>query len=578
MRILLLTQSFNSLTQRLHVELRGQGHQLAVELDINDETTLDAVRLFQPDLVIAPFLKRLIPEAVWRNHTCLIVHPGIPGDRGISALDWAILNDENYWGVTVLQATSEYDAGPIWAWRTFPMRAASKTSLYRFEVTEAATEAVLEAVSRFADGEFRPFNVSELPRASRGHWRNRVYQRDRQIDWQRDNTATVLHKIRSGDGHPGTLDEIAGEPCRLYDAHGESSLAGRPGELIAQRNRAVCRATTDGAVWIGQVRLEERDNFKLPTTQALGGNVNKLPNIGLPFFINPRHSTWQDIRYRERGEVGFLYFDFYNGAMSTYQCKRLLTAFDYARNRPTKVIVLAGGRDFWSNGLDLNLIEAAPSPADESWRNINAMDDLCEALITTTSHLTVAAMQGNAGAGGCFLALAADLVMARRGVVLNPHYKNMGNLYGSEYWTYLLPLRAGRDKAFEIMANRLPIGTEQALNCGLIDLTGSSDPVDFDEDVAREASILTRSHNFERLIRDKCRRREADEKVKPLAAYRREELYHMRLNFYGFDPAYHVARYRFVHHTPHAWTPLYLAPHRRLGWQVPDEDGTRAIA
>ena len=55
----------------------------------------------------------------------------------------------------------------------------------------------------------------------------------------------------------------------------------------------------------------------------------------------------------------------------------------------------------------------------------------------------MAALGGNAGAGGCFLARAADLVWVRDGVMLNPHYKNMGNLYGSEYWTYLLP-RAGR--------------------------------------------------------------------------------------------------------------------------------------
>ena len=39
----------------------------------------------------------------------------------------------------------------------------------------------------------------------------------------------------------------------------------------------------------------------------------------------------------------------------------------------------------------------------------------------------------------------------------------------------------------------------------------------------------------------------------------------MNLNFYGFDPSYHVARYNFVHHVPHAWTPLHLARHRRLG-------------
>ena len=47
--------------------------------------------------------------------------------------------------------------------------------------------------------------------------------------------------------------------------------------------------------------------------------------------------------------------------------------------------------------------------------------------------------------------------------------------------------------------------------------------------------------------------------TRPLADYRAAELEHMRLNFYGFDPSYHIARHRFVHRTPHAWTPLHLA-------------------
>ncbi len=51
-----------------------------------------------------------------------------------------------------------------------------------------------------------------------------------------------------------------------------------------------------------------------------------------------------------------------------------------------------------------------------------------------------------------FLALAADCVLARSGIVLNPHYRNMGNLYGSEYWTYLLPRRVGAEQANALMA------------------------------------------------------------------------------------------------------------------------------
>ena len=102
MRILLLSHSFNSLTQRLHVELRERGHDVAVELDIHAEVTRESVALHRPDLVIAPFLKRAIPDDVWRSVRCLVVHPGPPGDRGPAALDWAILDGAGEWGVTVL--------------------------------------------------------------------------------------------------------------------------------------------------------------------------------------------------------------------------------------------------------------------------------------------------------------------------------------------------------------------------------------------------------------------------------------------------------------------------------------------
>jgi putative two-component system protein, hydrogenase maturation factor HypX/HoxX len=134
MRVLLLTHAFNGLTQRLYVELAERGHALSVEFDINDEVTREAVELFAPDVVLAPFLKRAIPEDVWRRVPCLVVHPGIVGDRGPSALDWAILGGERDWGVTLLQANAAMDAGDIWASASFPMRSAPKSSLYRNEV------------------------------------------------------------------------------------------------------------------------------------------------------------------------------------------------------------------------------------------------------------------------------------------------------------------------------------------------------------------------------------------------------------------------------------------------------------
>lgn len=53
MRILLLSHSFNNLTQRLHVELCERGHEVSVELDIHPDVTRESIALYRPELVIA---------------------------------------------------------------------------------------------------------------------------------------------------------------------------------------------------------------------------------------------------------------------------------------------------------------------------------------------------------------------------------------------------------------------------------------------------------------------------------------------------------------------------------------------
>ena len=560
MRILFFSHAFNSLTQRLFVELREQGHQVSVEFDINDAVTLEAVELFQPDLIIAPFLKRAIPQAIWSRHVCLIVHPGIRGDRGPSALDWAILNREQHWGVTVLQANAEMDAGDIWASVEFPMREACKSSLYRNEVTQAAVTAVKLAVARYAAGDYRPEPLDDSAPGVRGAWRPAMRQSDRAIDWQQDDTATVLRKLRCADGFPGVRDSLFGKEMFLYDAHPEATLRGPAGEVIARCGGALCRATRDGAVWIGQLRdRQSASPFKLPATRLLPDETRGLPEI-----VPGRDSGYRDIWYEEAGEVGYLHFPFYNGAMSTAQCERLRLAYLESCRRDTRVIVLMGGPDFWSNGMHLNLIEAADSAADESWRNINAIDDLAADIITTTSHLTVAALRGNAGAGGVFLARAADFVWAHTGVILNPHYKDMGNLYGSEYWSYLLPRYAGEEHAEQITRARLPMGSREACAMGLLDDWFGSDSEDFGRLAVERAKALAVSPDYAARLEEKRARRRRDEANMPLARYRDKELEKMRLNFYGFDPSYHVARYNFVHKVPKSRTPLTLANHRRI--------------
>jgi putative two-component system hydrogenase maturation factor HypX/HoxX len=374
----------------------------------------------------------------------------------------------------------------------------------------------------------------------------------------------ILRKIRAADGSPGVQDTLFGVPCYLYDAHAErQSEPAVPGTIIARRDGAVLRAVVDGGVWIGHAkRVDGALAYKLPVALTFPAEVRALPASQVALDAPFDGTSYREINYEEKDAVGYLHFPFYNGAMSTAQCERLLAAYLFALARPTRVLVLMGGPDFWSNGIHLNVIEAAESPADESWRNINAIDDVMRAILETTDRVTVAAMQGNGGAGGVFMALAADQVWARRGVILNPHYKNMGNLYGSEYWTYLLPRRVKHGPPQAVMEQRLPLSAKAARELGLVDAVFGDDHADFVAAVRARAGALAVSPEIEGFIQRKRAARARDEVAKPLAAYRAEELGEMRRNFYGFDPSYHVARSHFVHKTPPSWTPRHLAVHR----------------
>jgi putative two-component system hydrogenase maturation factor HypX/HoxX len=94
--------------------------------------------------------------------------------------------------------------------------------------------------------------------------------------------------------------------------------------------------------------------------------------------------------------------------------------------------------------------------------------------------------------------------------------------------------------------------------------------------VRKQAYELAAQPDLVQLIEEKHAARARDEATKPLEAHRQEELARMKLNFYGFDPSYHLARYHFVHRVPYAWTPLHLARHRQNMWQKQAVLKTRA--
>ena len=224
-RILLLAHSFNSLTQRLWIELADWGHEVSLELDVNDAVTSDAVRRWSPDVVIAPFLKRAIPESVWSTRAL----PGrAPGHRRRPRPLGARLGGAG----APAPLGSDGPAGEC--------RDGCRRRLGQRRVPHAGREQGQSLPQRSHRGDRRGAAIrarahragASAPVRSTGNTRRAraecdplMRQADRAIDWRRDPTDLVLRKLRAADGTPGVADEVLGLRVHCYDAHPEGRAA-----------------------------------------------------------------------------------------------------------------------------------------------------------------------------------------------------------------------------------------------------------------------------------------------------------------------------------------------------------------
>ena len=351
------------------------------------------------------------------------------------------------------RANELYDGGNIYAEQHFKVRKTYKASLYRQEIVQASLQALEQFFVRLVEEKKEPQILNPIHK--------QFTQTERAIDWDKDDTQTIIEKIYLSDSLPGVLDEILGVPCYLFGAWREEKFRGGPKEVLAKRDGAICLGTIDGAVWISH--LKEPGSFKLPSTYVPKG----VKEERLPLIFDKSYETFYEVSVEKRDNVAYLCFNFHNEAMSAEQCIRLKYAVEYLKNE-CDVLILVGGMDFFSNGIHLNILEDSRKQGEDGWANINAMNDLVSSILYADDVVTVASFARNAGAGGVFMGLACDYVVAKEGVVLNTHYKILG-LSGSEYHTYTLPKRVGSTVAETLLDECLPVSAGRAKALGMVD-------------------------------------------------------------------------------------------------------------
>ncbi|EMD00172.1 hypothetical protein BAUCODRAFT_119729 [Baudoinia panamericana UAMH 10762] len=454
-----------------------------------------------------------------------------------------------------------------------------------------------------ARGEYERLSVSEsLPfQGGRTHERPLLKAADREFDLSRHTARQVSRRIRCADSQPGVLSKVFGGSLYIYGGAIEEDITTLPqhpvtvgaATILAARNGAVCVATCDGkGVWINHTRRprSKTDRALWPKVPATSGLVElgmlsaaAVQQLDSPLATNwCRNKTqtfqevWIDFTISEHGDkIAQVHFDFYNGAMSTMQCIQLIEAMDYilaqtTAEEPIRAVILMGGT-YFSNGIALNVIEAAGDSSAESWLNINRINDIIYYLLhefPVRKILTFASIRGNAAAGGVALAAACDFVMAGSEVVLNPAYRAVG-LSGSEFHTLSYTGRCGKPTATQILREMLPMSPLKARAIGLVDFVYPGTGKKLEEHIIAHVGMMA-SNPY---LRGGFWKANVDLSPASLARARALELGEMCKDFWSQRASrYHSRRFDFVRKIKAQQTPLRFAKHRRMPGRHDEEE------
>ena len=468
-RVLLLSNGFGGATMAAYCWLRDRGIQTAFQPATDGAAMVDADIRYGPDLIFAPTLTAKVPDELLGR--VAINHPGRMGDRGASSIDWGRFRRETFGGTTLLLAADGWDTGDIVHTTTYryPDGPATKSWIYSYLNRTAMIQGLEQFVGDHTKA--RPLDYGHADVL--GSWNDVLRQNECAVEWSLP-AEEIVWRAAARDGAPGVTAELEGRAVRIFDVHPAGPTRLDPGRVagwVPDGAILVAAGPADGdglrgSVWIGYIK---ETGFKQPATWWLRDVVDHLPaQQGNP-------EPYRPVATQRRGSVAVVTAAAYNGAWSTRFCRTLAATITAAARRPEieQVVLRGGGAGPFGNGINLNHIYAAAAGVEQEARaNIRAINDVAMTMFQARRDgvSVIVLLDGDAGAGGAFLSLCGDVVVAVPGRTFNYHYTGMGGLTGSEFHTLTLPARiADEGSRASLLHECLPLSAYQARRQGLVD-------------------------------------------------------------------------------------------------------------
>jgi methionyl-tRNA formyltransferase len=209
----------------------------------------------KPDVIVVAAFGQILPQSILGipRRSCLNIHPSLlPKYRGVSPVPAAILNGDEFTGVSVMILDKGVDTGPVLVQAQASINGWDTTTTLTEKLSRIGAQLLIEVLPRWIQGKLVP-QKQDNTQATYTHM---IDKEAGAIDWHQPAT-DLWRQVRAYQPWPGSYTRWQGKQLKIIEALPLEGQADVPGRVILLAGEVAFGVETgSGRLGILRVQME----------------------------------------------------------------------------------------------------------------------------------------------------------------------------------------------------------------------------------------------------------------------------------------------------------------------------------
>ncbi|MEO6096894.1 MAG: methionyl-tRNA formyltransferase [Fibrobacteria bacterium] len=223
----------------------------------NDPDFIARIREAAPDLVVLGGYGKILKGPILQvpRLMCINLHGGrLPKYRGSSPLNWALINGDKEFGISIIKVDTGVDTGDLLLERLFPIAAGDTIADLHHTVNARFPPLLVEALRGVRDGTLAP-----RKQPSGGSYYPLRFSEDGFVLWDMLTAEQAHNRIRAlTEPYPCAFSHYGGRKVKLLASElPEEDFHGEPGRIYRISKKGVLVCASDKCLWLTRAEFED---------------------------------------------------------------------------------------------------------------------------------------------------------------------------------------------------------------------------------------------------------------------------------------------------------------------------------